>query len=169
MKRVLIAIVLILLVTIFSLPKAMYDFLAHKHALPMFGVEYVVIPTNAPRNQNLFVNSYSPVTESALDRLDAHRQLINSPGISAAVAIDGELVWAGTAGWANIESNKPLTPASQFRIGSTSKSLTATLLARMVDSGVLTLDTPLSNYQVGKLNQDRLNITPRQLASHMAG
>lgn len=172
MKYWLLAILLLLTVVLRAL-WPIYEFYAHKHAVPRLGADYVALPNSdtdpAPQNQKLYVSAYQGVTDDVVHTLEQHRQSIRSPGISAAVAIDGELVWAGTSGWANIKANKPLTVLSQFRIGSTSKALNATLLATMVDAKKLSLDTPLSTYQVGQLNDSWKTITPRQLASHMSG
>lgn len=165
--------ILLLLTVIFQMLWPVYEFYAHRHAVPRLGADYVALPNSdtdpAPQNQKVYVSAYQGVTETVLTTLERHRQAIRSPGISAAVAIDGELVWAGTSGWANIKDNRPLTVESQFRIGSTSKALTATLLATMVDAEQLSLDTPLAQFQVGQLNASWQAITPRQLASHMSG
>ena len=146
-----------------------YQFYAHRHTVPMLFAEYLEIPNHAPQSSIVHDNEYIDEANQAMRQLEAHRAQIHSPGISAAVAIDGELVWAGTSGWADILTEKALTPKTQFRIGSTSKALTATLLARMVASQSITLDTPLSHFDVAKLNSQWQDITPRQLASHMAG
>ena len=47
------------------------------------------------------------------------------PGLSLAVAVDGEIVWAEGFRWANMEDETPVTPATLFRIGGISQSLTA--------------------------------------------
>ena len=79
-------------------------------------------------------------------KLDTHHKTINAPGMSAAVGIDGELVWAGTIGWADIEQGIPVSSNTQFRVGSTSKAITATGLARLLDKQILDLDTPISQF-----------------------
>ncbi|MEM6531601.1 MAG: serine hydrolase domain-containing protein [Myxococcota bacterium] len=56
-------------------------------------------------------------------------------GFSAAVSIKGRVVWAGAVGFADIASARPVTPDTRFRIDSTSKALTATALARLVQRG----------------------------------
>jgi CubicO group peptidase (beta-lactamase class C family) len=56
-----------------------------------------------------------------------------------------------------------------FRIGSTSKAVTATLLARLVDDGIIDLDTPISKYLPDPPNPEWARLTARQLASHTAG
>ena len=152
-----------------SLVSPVYQFYAHRHAVPMLSADYLEIPEDSPKDQTLYNKQYQLTAEQALSLLEAHQKSIHSPGISAAVAIDGELIWAGVSGWSDIKAKEPLTTASQFRIGSTSKALNATLLARMVDSGMLSLDAPLADFPIIQRNAQWGQITPRQLASHMGG
>lgn len=169
MLKKIFSVVALLLVAGLYLGEPVYQFYAHRGKVPMPFWGYVDIPQDIPSRNEVHQAEYQQAAESALTLLKAHRQKINTPGISAAVAIDGEVVWAGTAGWADIADNRPLTPDSQFRIGSTSKALTATLFARMVQDEKLTLDTPLNQLTLGSRNPHWQNITPRQLASHTAG
>ena len=127
------------------------------------------MPADAPVRQDLNNPAYAAAGKAALEILQRHRIEIGAPAISAAVAVDGEVVWAGTAGWADIKNEIPATPATMFRIGSTSKALTATALARLVDAGMIDLDTPISSYMPDLPNPAWAVVTPRQLASHMAG
>lgn len=146
-----------------------YDFYAHKHDVPNFSADIVEIPSSAPGDQKIYRSQYESVVAEAMTMIEEHRSSIHSPGISAAVAIDGRMVWAGTSGWADIANNRPLSTESQFRIGSTSKAVNATLLAKLVENDILTLDTPLADYQLARRNPKWAAITPRQLASHTAG
>ncbi|MEX2334892.1 MAG: serine hydrolase domain-containing protein, partial [Pseudohongiella sp.] len=72
-------------------------------------------------------------------------------------------------GWSDLEAEKPATPETLYRIGSTSKPVTGTLLARMVDAGLVDLDQPIGGYDDALPNSDWQHLTLRQLASHMAG
>ena len=49
----------------------------------------------------------------------------NLPGLSVAVGVDGDVVWAEGFGWADMEKRVPVAPGMRFRIGHTSKSLTS--------------------------------------------
>jgi len=57
----------------------------------------------------------------------------NVPGISVAVAVDGDIVWAEGFGWADAESHTPVTPLTRFRLGALSKPLTAAAVALLHD------------------------------------
>lgn len=148
----------------------LYQFFAHQGKLPLPPWGFVELPDEqAPSAQHLLDVRYRDAAEQALTRLEVHRQGIKAPGISAAVAIDGRLVWTGTSGWADIASRRPVTPETRFRIGSTSKPVTATALAQLVQAGFLDLDRKIDHYLQPLPNPQWSQLTARQLASHMAG
>ena len=105
----------------------------------------------------------------AAAHLDAMRQQLGVPGMTAAVAVDGELVWAAGSGWSNVETQTPATPDTIFRIGSTSKAMTSTVIARLADQGVLALDDTVSQHLPDAPNPDWNPIRLDQLMSHTAG
>lgn len=146
-----------------------YQFYAHKGqaAFPPWG-EFQ-IPDKSPQSHQVFDEDFEEVASSALNSLQEHHKAINAPGISAAVAIDGKLVWAGAAGWADIEREIPASITTQFRVGSTSKAITATGLARMMDKQLIDLDAPISQFHHTLPNELWNNIKVRHLASHMSG
>ncbi|GGF68672.1 serine hydrolase domain-containing protein [Alteromonas lipolytica] len=150
-----------------------YQFLAHTGNAPMPWWGFVTIPDDIPQRQQVYNTHYQLAGEGSLALLSAHRQAINTPGISAAVAVDGEVVWSGSAGWADIKTRQPVTEHTQFRIGSTSKILTATLLARMVQENLVSVDNTLTELELplGNSKDKALwsQITLRQLASHTSG
>lgn len=143
-----------------------YQFLAYESILPMLWSEDLQLPEYTPQTTSF---STHPQSKAALELLTQHKAKIHAPAISAAVAIDGKIVWAGAVGWANIEKQIPVTTDTQFRIGSTSKAVTATLLAKMVQDGKIDLDKPISHYYSNLPNPEWKKLTPRQLASHTSG
>lgn len=169
MRKVALFTAIFILIASYMMLAPVYEFYAYRGKVPMPAWGYLTIPADSPQFSQLQDDQYSQAAAKAIEALEAHRKTIHSPGISAAVAIDGQLVWAGGSGWADIEADQPVTQQTQFRIGSTSKALTATLLARLVQENVLELDTLLSTTNLSHLNPDWTNITVRQLASHMAG
>src|SRR6267378_1758689 len=68
------------------------------------------------------------------------------PGFAIAVAVDGRIVWSEAFGYADVEAQRAATPATQFRIGSVSKPLTATAIAQLFETGKLDLDAPVQRY-----------------------
>lgn len=90
------------------------------------------------------------------------------PGLSAAIAVDGEVIWTGESGLADLENNLPVSLESRFRLGSVSKVITATLAARLAEGGHLDLDAPISEY-LPDLPAQHANTTLRQLLGHQGG
>lgn len=92
----------------------------------------------------------------------------NLPGLSVAVAIDGEVAWAEGFGWADVDSRTPITPRTRFRLGALSKPVTAMAAARLHDQGRLDLDAPVQRYVPG-YPAKAWPVTTRQLMGDVAG
>ncbi len=90
------------------------------------------------------------------------------PGMSVAVGVDGEVVWAEGFGYADLENRVPVWEETKFRVGSVSKPITAAAVALLVEQGRLDLDAPVQRY-VPSFPEKRWPITTRQLAGHLAG
>lgn len=90
------------------------------------------------------------------------------PSISAAVGVNGDLVWAGTIGYADLKNNILADTNSLYRIGSISKSLTASALMKLKEQGVIELDSSFYSY-VKDFPTKPSDFTIKQLASHQAG
>ncbi|HMJ57504.1 MAG TPA: serine hydrolase domain-containing protein, partial [Gemmatimonadales bacterium] len=92
----------------------------------------------------------------------------NIPGFAIAVAVDGRIVWSEAFGYADLETRRQATPATQFRIGSVSKPLTATAIAQLFETGKLDLDAPVQRY-VPSFPEKGAPITTRLVGGHLAG
>jgi len=90
------------------------------------------------------------------------------PGVSVAVGVDGKIVWSEGFGYKDLATKGPVTPATRFRIGSVSKSLTSAGLALLVERGQLDLDAPVQKY-VPDFPDKGAPITTRLLGGHLAG
>ncbi|MFD4335987.1 serine hydrolase domain-containing protein [Streptomyces anulatus] len=77
-----------------------------------------------------------------------------------------------TDGVADIERRTPLDPDSRFRIGSMTKTFTATALLLLVEEKSVHLDAPVERYLPGVVRghgNDGRRITVRQLLQHTSG
>lgn len=92
----------------------------------------------------------------------------NLPGLSVAVGVNGEIVWAEGFGWADVEKQTPVTPGTRFRIGTISMPLTAAAVGLLIDRGRLQLDDPIQKY-VPEFPQTKWPVTLRQLMAHTSG
>ena len=70
----------------------------------------------------------------------------NLPGLSLAVGMAGDIVWAEGFGWADIDEQRPVTPTTLFRVGSVAKPMTATAVGVLHERGLLDLDAPVRDY-----------------------
>jgi len=109
-----------------------------------------------------------PLAKSLAQALRETRERAGLPSISAAIAWDGQLQWAGASGYADIERSLPATLRSRYRTGSVAKPITAVAMMRLVDAGKLALDAPISTYVDG-LPTHLQPLTAKLLASHRAG
>ena len=110
-----------------------------------------------------------------LDAVRASRDLIRAimdeagiPGASIAVSVGDEIVWAEGFGWADLELGVPVTTLTKFRIGSVSKTMTASGLGLLMERGQIDLDAPVQTY-VTDFPEKRWPITTRQIGGHTAG
>ncbi len=88
--------------------------------------------------------TYTPhIKASSQDVLDG---AINAdePGCSAAVGVEGKVIWSGVRGIADLASGAKITTDTVFDIASVSKQFTATAILLLVEAGKLTLDDPIS-------------------------
>jgi len=95
------------------------------------------------------------------------------PGYAFGIVVDGQLVFSGSDGFADLNNKIPATTQSMFRIASMSKSFTAMAIVQLRDAGKLQLDEPVSTFIPALKNQgltkDAAEITIRQLLTHSAG
>src|SRR3954471_832734 len=77
-----------------------------------------------------------------------------------------------TAGLSNIAAGTPAAIGDRFRIGSATKTFTATVLLQLVGDGQLTLDDTVERWLPGVVDgngNDGSRITVRQLLQHTSG
>jgi serine beta-lactamase-like protein LACTB len=91
-----------------------------------------------------------------------------TPGISVAVVENGAEEWSAGFGSADLESAVPATAHTLYRLGSISKSITATAALLLWQQGKLDLDAPLQRYCPSFPPKDT-PITTRELLGHLGG
>lgn len=89
-------------------------------------------------------------------------------GLSAAVGVKGEVVWAEGFGYSDVELGIGVTPNQRFRIGTASEALTSAAAGLLLESGSLKLDAEIQHY-LPAFPKKQAPITVRQLMSHSAG
>lgn len=123
--------------------------------------------TEPPFSAKLFEPRYESVTAPLQDLLIETQSEHALPSLSAAVAVDGELVWAGAVGYRDVRNRVPADLKTVYRVGSISKSLTSALLLKLHEQERLDLDSPLGTYadDVEPWSQ----VTLAHLATHQGG
>lgn len=91
-----------------------------------------------------------------------------APGAAVLLVRDGQVLYRGGIGRANLEHQVPLQPGMPFRLGSLTKPITATAILMLIESGRLaltdTLDQLLPAYPVGETP-----VTVEHLLTHTSG
>lgn len=100
--------------------------------------------------------------------LDALVETSGVPGLGAAVWRDGKVVWAGSAGWRDVDRRLPVAASTVFRLASVSKIIAVAAAARLREEGKLDVDAPIGA-ALPELPAHLRPITARQLAAHTAG
>jgi CubicO group peptidase (beta-lactamase class C family) len=140
-----------------------------------FGAAMAVVPAQAPAHAQALRLAEVRATDDYADAIATARSTIREimeaegvPGASVAVGIGDDIVWSEGFGWASVEHGVPVTPLTKFRIGSVSKTLTASAMGLLMERGRLDLDVPVQTY-VPEFPEKRWPISSRQLAGHTAG
>jgi len=92
----------------------------------------------------------------------------NLPGLSVAVGIGSELVWAEGFGFADLERLTPVKPKHRFRIGTASTVLTSAAAGLLLERGKMKLDDLVQTH-VPAFPGKQWPVTLRHLMGHMAG
>ncbi|QQN86454.1 beta-lactamase family protein (plasmid) [Bacillus toyonensis] len=93
------------------------------------------------------------------------------PGILAKTSEDGK-TWSYAAGVADLRTQKPMETDFRFRIGSVTKTFTATVVFQLAEENRLNLDDSIEKWFPGVIQgngYDDKQITIRQLLNHTSG
>ncbi|PEI80320.1 serine hydrolase domain-containing protein [Bacillus toyonensis] len=118
-----------------------------------------LVQTSTQRDRN-------SVKQAVLDTLQ-----LGFPGILAKTS-EGGKTWSYAAGVANLSSKKPMKTDFRFRIGSVTKTFTATVVLQLAEENRLNLDDSIEKWLPGVIQgngYDDKQITIRQLLNHTSG
>lgn len=122
----------------------------------------------APARQSDF-----PARLARMERmLEDKRRELGVPGLSLVVVKDDKIIYTKGLGTRDAEKNLPVTPATLFPIGSSTKAFTAMLAAMSVDDGKIAFaDSPKKYLSYFKLQDSEADekITVRDLLRHNSG
>jgi CubicO group peptidase (beta-lactamase class C family) len=104
--------------------------------------------------------------------VEATREKAQLPAIAALVQIDGKVAARAAVGVRDIGAARPIGADDRWHLGSDTKAMTATLIARLAESGVLRFDETLAQVFPGiaaRMNPALTQVTVKQLLSHTSG
>ncbi len=116
--------------------------------------------------------SISAIHDALAPVVEAKMRELQVPGVSVGVLLDGTHREIHTWGVTSVESPRPVTENTLFQIGSTGKVYTATAVMRLVERGVLTLDTRVQDVLPGFGVCDPVasrDVTVQHLLTHHSG
>lgn len=134
--------------------------LAHLFAL-------VCIATLIPDSYALAQDTRSPRVRAAA-HLEELWRTSGVPSVSMAIGYNGELVFAKSRGYADLDNLVAATPSTVYNVGSISKVITAVAIMQLVERGEVDLDDPIRNY-VPAYPDKGTPITLRQIMTHTSG
>ncbi len=112
----------------------------------------------------------APGWAAQLDSLiEAELARTRTPGAQVAVAFDGKVIYSKGYGVADIETSRPVSARTLFRVGSVTKMVTGALLAELSAQGKLDLHAPISTYVTELAGRRVGTVTTHQLLTHSAG
>ena len=131
-----------------------------------------VLATSFVLAQDVTANQAENSSPELTKILQEVRDEFNLPALAAAVVIDGKLLAYDAVGVRKRDDEVAVTRNDQFHIGSCTKAMTATLLARLIDNGQisesLTIGEAFPQWK-GAMLKEYLNVTLPMLVSHWAG
>jgi len=136
-----------------------------------------VIRARDKSTSTLEVNSpagFCPVVgdEAVTEALKPIRQKFNVPSIAAAMVTSEGIKFVGAVGVRKRGTETPVTLTDLWHLGSDGKAMTSTLIARLVERGMLKWDSTIAEVfpeLVAQMNPDFQKVTLLQLLSHRAG
>lgn len=96
----------------------------------------------------------------------------HAAGFAVAVVEKDKVIYAKGFGYRDVDQKLPVTPNTQFAIGSCTKAFTAAMIGLLQKQGKLDIDKPVRNYLPDlKFNNDAMNnsIILRDMMSHRTG
>ena len=130
--------------------------------LILFVAVALLTPTLITSAQTAF--DVATLEKAALDELRA----TGTPGAAIAIVRGEEVIVAKGVGLADTETKVSVTPDTLFRLGSTTKMLTAAMVVGLAEEGKVQLDAPIGGVVTG-LHASIARLTLHQLLSHSAG
>jgi serine beta-lactamase-like protein LACTB, mitochondrial len=143
--------------------------------LGLWTYKSVTAPILHPDLQQVQSVTHSDPSRKWTDAVERGRQIMragltqqNLPGLSVAVGVDGDIVWAEGFGWANLENQVPVAPDTGFRVADASKALTSAAVGLLLEKNKLHLDDQIQVH-VPEFPKKPWPVTLGQLMAQVGG
>ena len=143
--------------------------------LGLWAYKTVTAPILHPDPQQVRSVTRSDPSRKWTDAVERGRQIMragltqqNLPGLSVAVGVDGDIVWAEGFGWADLENQVPVAPETGFRVADASKALTSAAVGLLLEKNTLHLDDQIQVH-VPEFPKKPWPVTLRQLMAQVGG
>jgi CubicO group peptidase (beta-lactamase class C family) len=108
-----------------------------------------------------------PALAAAADAVLKQQIKDDGPGLAVLIAQDGKILFEKGYGLADAEHHVPVTPQTQFRIGSITKQFTAAAILKLQEQGKLSVSDKLSKFLPDFPHGD--DVTLHHLLTHTSG
>jgi len=116
---------------------------------------------------------YSSTIECAEKIIQRTKERYHLPSVAVSLIADQETIWQETFGVANIEEDSPAESDTVYKLWSMAKVFTAFETMRLVDEGLVDLDTPITEYlpdfAIHSRFMDSEPLTIRRILTHRSG
>ncbi|UCH85552.1 MAG: beta-lactamase family protein, partial [Candidatus Latescibacterota bacterium] len=110
------------------------------------------------------------IWDSLPDLLEQVRSDTNIPAIAVAIVEDGHIVDQAVSGVRQVGTENAVAKSDGFHIGSITKSITATMIGRLVELGQLDWDDTIGDVLTDvDIREEYRNVTIEQLLQHRSG
>ncbi|HSS20173.1 MAG TPA: serine hydrolase domain-containing protein [Pyrinomonadaceae bacterium] len=92
----------------------------------------------------------------------------NIPAFSVAIVVGNEVRYLQGFGMADLENSVPAKATTAYRLGSMTKTITATAVMQLAEKGKLDLDKPVQQY-CAAFPEKQWPLSTRQLLAHLGG
>ncbi|SFD20086.1 serine hydrolase [Pseudoalteromonas denitrificans] len=144
--------------------------------MPVYAMLDLQMGSDTPIDYVLQQFGITPANVMSFDKVEqqikASFDTLKLPGMSLAVIKNNEIVWETGFGFADIETERPITEHTPFNVGSVSKTMLATAIAQQVELGNVSLELPINEmnlpFEINNPHSDE-PIKLKHLVSHTSG
>ncbi|MCC9138686.1 serine hydrolase domain-containing protein [Pontibacter silvestris] len=116
----------------------------------------------------LFTGELAPDQGYVKNYLQRIAEETGAPGVSAAVAVNGRIVYSGGVGYADLDNQVPQDGKTIHNIGSISKAYAVVAILQLVEKGMINLDDEVQKY-LPYMPRKQKPITINQILTHTSG